>query len=197
VFLEGHLVHADVVPMGGLQVTTDLARMLSAPLSAAERTKTLFGAALGDMEASADVIAISQMGEDGEEAAMRVPRSMLTRIIQARLEEILGEVQQRLRSSGYDVAVGRRAVLTGGASQLAGVRELAARVLNKQVRIGRPQTLAGLPAASGGPDYATAVGLLVAGATMPPEVLNPVAVDDDDSGNGKGWLSRLTGGLFR
>lgn len=197
VFLEGHLVHADVVPMGGLQVTTDLARMLSAPLSAAERTKTLFGAALGDMEASADVIAISQMGEDGEEAAMRVPRSMLTRIIQARLEEILGEVQTRLRASGYDVAVGRRAVLTGGASQLAGVRELTSRVLNKQVRIGRPQNLAGLPAASGGPDYATAVGLLVAGATMPPEVLNPVAVDRDDNGQGKGWLGRLTGGLFR
>lgn len=197
VFLEGHLVHAEVVPMGGFQVTTDLARMLSAPLSAAERTKTLFGAALGDMEASADVIAISQMGEDGEESAMRVPRSMLTRIIQARLEEILGEVQQRLRASGYDVAVGRRAVLTGGACQLAGVRELSSRVLNKQVRIGRPQNLPGLPAASAGPDYATAVGLLVAGATMPPEVLNPVAVDEDENGSGKGWLSRLTGGLFR
>ena len=39
VFLEGHLVHADVVPMGGYQVTTDLARMLSAPLSAAERSQ--------------------------------------------------------------------------------------------------------------------------------------------------------------
>src|SRR5579862_3608192 len=191
VFLEGHLVHADVVPMGGLAVTTDLARMLSAPLSAAERSKTLFGAALGDMEA------IHQMGEDGDEAALRVPRSMLTRIIQARLEETLGEVQARLRASGYDVAVGRRAVLTGGACQLAGVRELTARVLNKQVRIGRPQALSGLPAASSGPDYATAVGLLVAGATMPPEILNPGPEVSADDSNGKGWFSRLTGGLFR
>jgi cell division protein FtsA len=194
VFLEGHLVHADVVPMGGWQVTTDLARMLSAPLSAAERTKTLFGAALGDLEAGADVVAISQMGEDGEEAAMRVPRSMLTRIIQARLEETLGEVQSRLRASGFDVAAGRRAVLTGGACQLAGARELAARVLNKQVRIGRPQNLPGLPAASSGPDYATAVGLLLAGATMAPEALNPDPVPDQNAG--KGWLGRLTGGLF-
>jgi cell division protein FtsA len=197
VFLEGHLVHADVVPMGGFQVTTDLARMLSAPLSAAERSKTLFGAALGDMELNADVVAIHQMGEDGEESAMRVPRSMLTRIIQARLEETLGEVQARLRASGYDVAAGRRAVLTGGACQLAGVRELAARILNKQVRIGRPQQLAGLPAASSGPDYATAVGLLVAGATMPPEVLNPDPSNEADDNGSKGWLSRLTGGLFR
>ncbi len=198
VFLEGHLVHADVVPMGGWQVTTDLARMLSAPISAAERTKTLFGAALGDLEAGADVVAISQMGEDGDGAAMRVPRSMLTRIIQARLEETLGEVQSRLRASGYDVAAGRRAVLTGGACQLAGVRELAARVLNKQVRIGRPQNLPGLPAACSGPDYATAVGLLLAGATMAPETLNPDPVDrPDDSGSAGRFRRWLTGGLFK
>src|SRR5262249_56225871 len=110
-----------------------------------------FGGALGDLEAGAEVVAIAQMGEDGEEAAMRVPRSMLSRIIQARLEETLGEVQSRLRASGFDVAAGRRAVLTGGACQLAGTRELAARILNKQVRIGRPPTFHGLAAASAGP----------------------------------------------
>jgi cell division protein FtsA len=197
VFLEGHLVHADAIPMGGRQVTEDLAKMLAAPLSAAERAKTLFGAALGDLEAGADVVSVAQMGEDGEENALRVPRSMLTRIIQARLEEIFAQVQQRLRSSGYDVAAGRRAVLTGGACQLAGTRELAARLLNKQVRIGRPQSFAGLPAASAGPDYATAVGLLMAGATMPPEVLNPDLAVQNDDGRGRSLLARLTGGLFQ
>jgi cell division protein FtsA len=196
VFLEGHLVHTDVISMGGQQVTSDLARMLAAPLSAAERAKTLYGAALGDMEAGADVIPLAQMGEDGEENAMRVPRSMLTRIIQARLEEIFGQVQTRLRTSGFDVAAGRRAVVPGGACQLAGVRELAARVLNKQVRIGRPQSFPGLPAASLGPDYATAVGLLVAGASMAPELLNPDLASAPEQRSAKGWLNRLTGSLF-
>jgi len=196
VFLEGHLVHADVVPMGGQQVTADIACMLAAPLSAAERAKTLYGAALGDMESGADVIPLAQMGEEGEDSAMRVPRSMLTRIIQARLEEIFGQVQSRLRASGFDVAAGRRAVLTGGACQLAGTRELAGRILNKQVRIGRPQSFPGLPAASASPDYAAAVGLLMAGATLPPEVLNPEIARQAPSGQAKGWLSRLTGGLF-
>jgi cell division ATPase FtsA len=138
VFLEGHLVHVDVVPVGGFAVTNDIARMLAAPLAAAERIKTLYGAAMGEMDGGADVISVAQMGEDGDDAALRLPRSMLTRIIQARLEEIFGEVQTRLRASGFDVAAGRRAVLTGGACQLAGTRELAARILNKQVRIGRP-----------------------------------------------------------
>jgi len=196
VFLEGHLVHADVVPIGGGQVTADIARMLAAPLSAAERNKVLYGAALGDIEVSADVVAVSQMGEEGEENDLRVPRSMLTRIIQARLEEIFAEVQTRLRASGYDVAAGRRVVLTGGACQLAGVRELAGRALNKQVRIGRPQSVSGLPASSAGPDYATSVGLLIAGATMPPDVLNPETLPLQPETGPKGWLHRLTGGLL-
>ncbi len=197
VFLEGALVHADVVPLGGLAVTADLARMLASPLSAAERIKTLYGAALGDIESGTDVLAVPQMGEDHEDAALRVPRSMLTRIIQPRLEEIFGEVQTRLRASGFDVVAGRRAVLTGGACQLAGTRELAQRILNKQVRIGRPQGLAGLPASSTGPDYSTAVGLLLAGATMPPEALNPAhAPRPSPKPRNGGFMQRIARGLF-
>lgn len=196
VFLEGHLVYSDVVPIGGHAVTSDLARMLASPLAAAERAKVLYGAALGDLESGADVVSVPQMGEENDEADLRVPRSMLTRIIQARLEETFGEVQKRLRESGYDVAAGRRLVLTGGASQLAGARELAARVLNKQVRVGRPRPQAGLPASSAGPDYATAIGLMMAGATMPPEVLNPELASQTSENSTKGWLSRLTGGLI-
>ena len=196
VFLEGRLVYVDVVPLGGQQVTADIARMLATPLSAAERSKALFGAALGDLEGGGDVISVAQMGEDGDENALRVPRSMLTRIIQARLEEIFGQVQERLRTSGFDVAAGRRAVLTGGACQLAGTRELAARVLNKQIRLGRPQTFAGLPASSTGPDYAAAVGLLMIGASSTVEAINPELASGGQE-RSRSLLSRLTGGLFR
>ena len=83
--------------------------------------------------------------------------------------------------------------MTGGACQLTGTRELAARILNKQVRIGRPQAFPGLAAASAGPDYATAIGLLMAGALLPPEILNPEMAASPAAGKGKNWLSRLTG----
>lgn len=195
VFMEGQLVFADAVPYGGNHVTADLARMLGAPISAAERIKTLYAAALGDIETSTDMVAVPQTGEDSDEFAVRVPRSMLTRIVQPRLEEIFGQVQAKLRESGFDVVAGRRAVLTGGACQLAGTRELAQRILNKQVRLGRPQTFHGLPAASAGPDYACALGLLMAGATMPPESLNPDLARAPQTRD-RGLLNRLTGGLF-
>ena len=58
------------------------------------------------------------------------------------------------------VVAGRRVVLTGGASQLGGVRELAALVLDKQVRMGRPIRIGGLAEATGGPAFATCAGLL-------------------------------------
>lgn len=195
VFLEGALVHVDLVPIGGAHVTNDIARMLAPPLSAAERIKTLYGAALGDIETGTDLVAVPQVGETDEDSVIRVPRSMLTRIIQPRLEEIFDRVQSRLRASGFDVAAGRRAVLTGGACQLAGTRELAQRILNKQVRIGRPHGLPGLPAASAGPAYATAVGLLTAGATMPPEAFDPTQLPSATARSSL-W-SRLTATLWK
>lgn len=192
VFMEDALVHVDTVPLGGQHVTSDVARMLSAPLAAAERIKSLYGSALGDIEVGSDMVDVPQMGEEDDASVNRVRRSLLTRIIQSRVEEILGEVRDRLTRSGFDVAAGRRLVLTGGSCQLAGVRELAGRVLNKQVRLGRPQTFPGLAAATAGPAYATALGLLISGATTAPETHAPVAPEEEKPER-RGSLMRLLG----
>lgn len=194
VFLEGELVHVDAVPLGGLSVTSDIARVLSTPLAAAERMKSLYGSAMGEIEAGADLIDAPLMGEDYEDDCRRVRRSQLTKIIQARMEEILAGIDERLRRSGYDVAAGRRMVLTGGGCQLAGVRELTARMLNKQVRIARPQTFPGLAAAVAGPAYSTVLGLLLAGANTAPEELAPEA--EVEMPSRRRGLSRLFGGQW-
>ena len=60
-----------------------------------------------------------------------------------------------------DKLAGRRVVLTGGASQLPGIRELGSLILDKQLRIGRPIHVKGLADSTGGPAYATCAGLLV------------------------------------
>ncbi|MEI9887559.1 MAG: cell division FtsA domain-containing protein [Rhizomicrobium sp.] len=97
VFLEGHMVHADVIPMGGQQVTSDLARMLAAPLSAARTRQDAVRRGAGATWKPAPTSSRSpRWARRGEDTALRVPRSMLTRIIQARLEEIFGQVQTRL-----------------------------------------------------------------------------------------------------
>ena len=75
----------------------------------------------------------------------------MTRIVRARIDETLELLRDRLNKSGYGNAVGKRVVLTGGASQLAGLPEAARRILGRNVRIGRPLGVAGLPEAAKGP----------------------------------------------
>jgi cell division protein FtsA len=159
VFRDGHLVFADIVGLGGQHVTSDIARGLSTTLGNAERLKTLHGSALAGPSDERELLDIPLMGED-DGVTHQVPRSMLTGIIRPRLEETFEHIRERLIVAGMDQVGGRRVVLTGGASQLNGARELAARVLGKQVRLGRPLPISGLAEATAGPAFATAAGLL-------------------------------------
>jgi cell division protein FtsA len=160
VFFDGNLIFADCVPVGGGHVTNDIARGLSTPLIHAERMKTLYGSAISSASDERETISVPQVGEEEDGQANHVPRSLLTGIISPRLEETFELVRNRLEASGYDKLAGRRVVLTGGASQLPGARELAGLILDKQIRIGRPLRVAGLAEATGGPAFSTCVGLL-------------------------------------
>lgn len=160
IFAEGKFVHADAIPVGGNHVTFDLARGLSTRLEDAERLKVVHGSALPAITDDRDVVQVQPIGEEGD-SAVQVPRAAVTRIVRARVEEALELVRDRLNASGYGNLVGKRVILTGGASQLAGLPEAARRVLSRNVRIGRPLGVSGLPEAAKGPAFATAVGLLV------------------------------------
>jgi cell division protein FtsA len=82
-------------------------------------------------------------------------------MIKPRVEEILEMVRDRLAASPFAAEPRARVVLTGGASQLAGLPELATRILGRAVRIGRPLGFSGLPDSAKGPAFAAAAGLLI------------------------------------
>ena len=160
VFYEGEVVHTDSIPVGGQHVTNDIARGLSTSLVHAERMKTLYGSAIASPSDEREIIDVPLVGEDNPAQANHVPRSILNGVIRPRIEETLELVRSHLEVSGVDKIGGRRMVLTGGASQLQGVRELAALILEKQVRMGRPIRISGLPESIGGPAFSTCAGLL-------------------------------------
>ncbi|MCC2110983.1 MAG: cell division protein FtsA, partial [Hyphomicrobiales bacterium] len=116
VFMDGQFVHADAIALGGHHVTTDIARGLSTRLADAERIKTLYGSALPSAADERDILTVPPVGEDDRDVPNHVPRTTLTRIIRPRIEEILELVRDRLSASGFASLVGRRLVLTGGAS---------------------------------------------------------------------------------
>jgi cell division protein FtsA len=194
VFVGGQLVHTEVIPVGGHHVTNDIARGLSTPVNYAERMKTLFGSALPSAADDREMLAVPLVGEDEEGTANQVPRSMLIQIIQPRIEETFELVRSHLEQSGFDKMAGRRVVLTGGASQLQGARDLAGLVLDKQVRLGRPLGFHGLPEATGGPAFSTCAGLIRYALAHQPATKagRKGGGDEEDSGWGRfgQWLKR-------
>ncbi len=161
VFGGGRLMHADSFALGGSHVTMDLARGLSTPVADAERIKTRYGSVVGGSSDDRDMISVPRIGEDEREPPQFVSRANLVQIIKPRVEEILEMVRDRLAASSFASEPRARAVFTGGASQLPGFPELAANILNRPVRIGRPLGVSGLPDAAKGPAFAVAAGLIV------------------------------------
>ncbi len=160
VFMESQVVFVDSLPIGGNHVTNDVAKGLSTPVAKAERLKTVYGSVMQMPSDAREMLKVPVVGEEDESSANEVPKSMLVQIIQPRLEETFELVRAQLETSGFGKLAGRRVVLTGGASQLEGVRDLAEMVLDRQVRLGRPKAIRGLPESVSGPAFATCGGLL-------------------------------------
>jgi len=162
IFHEGHFVYTDAVAIGGHHVTLDIARGLSTRLADAERLKARHGSALPSISDEKEILSVPPVGEDeADDIPASVPRSALTRIIRPRVEETLEMARDMLARSGLMGTVGKRVVLTGGASQLTGIAEVARRFLGKNVRLGRPLGIAGLPETARSAAYAAAAGLIV------------------------------------
>ena len=160
VFYDGEVVHADSIPIGGQHVTSDIARGLSTSLAHAERMKTLYGSSIPSPSDERELIDVPLIGEENNNQPNHVPRSLLNGVIRPRMEETFELVRSRLEVAGMERLAGRRLVLTGGASQLQGARELATLVLEKQVRLGRPMRISGLAEATSGPAFSTCAGLV-------------------------------------
>ena len=161
IFSGGKNVYSDVIPLGGMHLTSDLARGLSTTLSHAERLKTLHGSCLSTPSDDQVMVSAPLLGEDADnEEGNVISRAALVSILRPRIEEIFELVRQRIESAGLDPRVHRRVVLTGGASQLIGARELASRVFSRQVRLARPKALPGLAEAVSGPAFSAALGML-------------------------------------
>jgi cell division protein FtsA len=169
VFGGGSLLHVDSLNVGGAHVTSDIARGLSTTLAGAERLKTLHGSAIASAGEDRQMIETPPRGDDPGAGPVVAPRSMLKGIIAPRVEETLELVRDRLRAANAPIDAAAGIVLTGGASELAGVRETALRVFDRPVRLGRPRRAPHLAEAASGPAFCAAAGVLQRAAFGPRE----------------------------
>jgi len=160
-YVDGGIAHTSVIPVGGNNVTNDVAAGLRTPMGEAERLKRNFGCALGRMVADEEEVEVPGVGGH---APRKAARRVLSDIIEPRVEEIFALVRKRIEDTGLLEQLSAGAVLTGGAVLLEGMSEFAEEILGMPVRIGYPIGIKGITQLVQGPQFATGVGLVKYGA---------------------------------
>jgi len=158
IFYEGSVRHTAVIGLGGANVTNDLAIGLRTPVERAEQLKLQSGCALTSMVRPEEVVQVPSVGGRMDR---EVSRHMLAMMIEPRIEEIFEMGKKEIRKNHIADLLGAGVVLTGGASSLEGMPELAEQVFDLPVRRGVPRGITGLTEAVCDPRFATGVGLAI------------------------------------
>ncbi len=157
IYIEGSVWHTAVIPVGGDHLTNDIAQGLHLPAETAESVKRRHGLASKSMADGDQAFAVRPFGQ-GE--AVHIRRDDLASILEPRVEELFGLVRQEIKRSGYDGLLPAGVVLTGGTSQLPGIRQVASDVLHLPVRQSGPEQLRGLVDQLHSPAFSASLGLL-------------------------------------
>jgi cell division protein FtsA len=162
VYHEGKIRHVGILPFGGLTVTNDLVKGLSIPFAEAQRAKEQYGAAFAQMVDPQETVELP-----GPSPGQRrhVARELIAHIVEQRLDEMFGLVQEELERNDLLDKLGAGIVLTGGTTAIHGIVELAQQVFAAPVRAGIPgEGLTGLADSVALPRFATVAGLALYGA---------------------------------
>jgi cell division protein FtsA len=164
VFRDGKMRHLASIPWGGGTVTNDLAKGLSITYAEAEKAKEKHGAAFAQLVDPRESV---ELPGPGPGSTRQVARELIAHIIEQRLDEVLGLVARELENAGEAGKLGAGAVLTGGGAGLTGAVDVAQHVFGMPVRVGVPgDGLVGLADSVRRPQFATATGLVLFGASI-------------------------------
>ena len=163
VFADGSIKQTSVLGLGGYHLSNDIAVGLRTPFDEAERIKKKFGIAAARYLPGDDIITVPSVGG---RRPREVSRKILCEIIEPRVEEVLTLAHQEIVRSGLEDRIPSGVVLTGGASALAGLPELAEEIFETPVRQGLPTHIGGLQDVVRSPMYSTGVGLVLYGLSQ-------------------------------
>src|SRR5437763_51532 len=155
IFTDGAVAHTSVIPIGGHQVTSDIAFGLRTPPHEAEKIKIRSGCALSGMVGEAETLEVASVGGRAPRVLSR--HTLCRDIIQPRIEEVFSFVKAEIIRLGCEDMLASGAVITGGTTQLAGMTELGEEILGIPVRRGAPKGVGGLAEVVRNATFSTAV----------------------------------------
>lgn len=162
IFQDGIIRHTAVIPFGGDIITEDIKEGCTIIKNQAELLKVKFGSALANENQENEIVSIPGLrGREPKEISIK----NLASIIQARMEEIIEQINFEIQTSGYDKKLIGGIVVTGGGSMLKHITQLMEYYTGKYVRIGYPSEHVA-PSKNNditSPIFATGVGLVMMG----------------------------------
>lgn len=191
IFKQGALVHTGVLAIGGNHLTNDIAVGLRTPQVEAEKIKCRYGCAFASMAKEEETIEIPGVGG---RKIRTVSKKLLSEIIEPRVEEIFNLIKQEILKSGYYNLLSSGVVITGGASLLEGMPELAEMIFEMPVKRGLPHSIGGLKDVVNSPKFATGVGLLKYGVrniAKPRFLIRDRNIYDQVRGSMRAWIKDL------
>lgn len=161
-FKNGFPIAFSTLPVGGINITRDITQGLTTSFAHAEDLKIRSGCAFGVSQDEYENINVYPLGEEDDSSIRQMHRSDLIKIIAPRVEEMFELINKKLDAHGLKGQQNHRVVLTGGCSQLPGIRAVANLILDKQVRLGGPRNIIGAPEhLNNNPIFSTALGMLL------------------------------------
>jgi cell division protein FtsA len=157
IYKGGHILHSKVILVGGDLITRDIASYFAAPVEHAEALKKNYGYAVAQPADETEMIEIQRIRP---RPARQAPRSELNYVIEARVEQIIQQVERTILTALPVDGLAAGVVLTGGTSMLGGLAEKFHQQLGIEAILGIPGGVTGFSDIVKSPTCATAIGML-------------------------------------
>ena len=161
IFSHNNLIYSFDLPIGGYNITKDIASGLATTFLEAERIKVLHANLYNSSFSSNEQINIANIEEKVSDTYQTVSLEIINEIVKARVSEIFEIIQKQINNTPYYHLLKSKVVFTGGSSQITGLSELSSKFLSKHIRIATPKRIEGLPDAACNANFASVIGALL------------------------------------
>jgi len=160
VFIEGALAYSSSLPVGGKNITNDIAVGLRVSLESAEKIKIFLDQKNLEAKKKSDEIDINHL-QLPEEIKTISYKTLVDGILRPRLEEIYKIIFEDLEKAGLTASIPSGLVITGGGALTLKIIETGKKILGLPIRVGKPEGVVGLTDEILSPPFATVIGLII------------------------------------